>query len=581
MGILATATVDIVPNLKPLTQGLRQARAELDKFARTGGGGAAGLGMFALGTGLAASIAGAVKKSADLAEIMNKVKVTFGTSGSSGVIAQANELADKFGLVKKSTLDAAANFGLFGQAAGYSKEQSAEFAKQLVMLGADLASFHDMTREAAFEKLESGLTGQVRPLREIGIFLSADAVKARALAMGLGQVGRELTDQEKIRARFSLIVEQAGPARGDLERTASSTHNQLLKAQGDLENFITQMGTDFEPALLSAINLARELGTTLQKAFAGPEGKGLVSEAAADLKKATDELRDMQTILARDWTLAEKLTGIFRVLLHGEGYVPGVFSDLMRNAEKPSKTPEEKEAATRARQMAGTMADIEAARMRAALPTLKDLAEAEINEKSAQDRHLEKSQQTLRAHMRRIQSEADERLYENYTKQFGVEGGPRGSLGQTVLANKLLERIRAGTPGALNVMRNVLGGPIAPLMGAGTGGTALATGLGRIFGGPKPPEVQAYQDQIDQLKDDLKQEKRIKEAKQRLGISDQPSAMFADPADYARSMVQGILGQTNDQVKAIEDSIRVLEEIRDKLPGQEKPGPRRGIFPLN
>lgn len=580
MGILATATVDIVPNLKPLTQGLRQARTELERFH----GETRGLGYVALGAGLALSIGNAVKKSADLAEIMNKVKVTFGSS-SSGVIGQTNELADKFGLVKKTTLDAAANFGLFGQAAGMSKEQSAEFAKQLVELGADLASFHDITREQAFAKLESGLTGQIRPLREIGIFLSDDAVKAKALVMGLGQIGRELTDQEKIRARFALIMEQSTLARGDLVRTIGQTHNQLLKAQGDIENFVTKLGKDFEPVMVSAINLARELGETLQRTFGGPGGRGLIAESASDLKYVFNELRDINAIIKSNPSAWGKASGIFQYLFPGESTSfapPGTLADELKKKSIAPLT----DAQIRERQLAGTMADIEAAQRRAAPMTMEEEARAEINAKSPQQERLENQNRIFRAHMRGIQARRYERILE-WMGNLGpgdVEGlgltGVRQDARQRVMANDILARIHRNTPNALNVMRNILGGPIAPLMGAGRGGEALATGLQKVFGGPKPPEIQAYQDQIDSLKNDLRQEKRLKEARQRLGISDQPAMMFADPAEYARSMVQGILGAPNDQVKAIEDSIKVLEEIRDKLPGAKELEKRKGIFPI-
>lgn len=565
MGILATATVDIVPNLKPLTQGLRQARTELERFH----GETRGLGYVALGAGLALSIGNAVKKSADLAEIMNKVKVTFGSS-SSGVIAQTNELADKFGLVKKTTLDAAANFGLFGQAAGMSKEQSAEFAKQLVELGADLASFHDITREQAFAKLESGLTGQVRPLREIGIFLSDDAVKAKALALGLGQIGRELTDQEKIRARFALIMEQSTLAHGDLARTIGQTHNQLLKVQGDIENFVTQMGEDFEPAMVSAINLARELAETLQRAFVGPGGKGIVADFASDLTNATNELRDINAMMAKKGTIMQKLAGIWQVLFHREGYVPGVFADRTKKAGKPSG------ATVLGR--ADTNKFLEEQEPEEYWDRVRKEAEAEMNERSPQQERLEERARRLRAHMRGIDwanAEAHVRDWPDLLED--VYGDPTG---KKVFARRLIRQLQLQTPVALNVMRNLLAGPIVPLMGAGRGGEALATGLQMVFGGPKPPEIQAYQDQIDSLKNDLRQEKRLKEARQRLGISDQPAMMFADPAEYARSMVQGILGAPNDQVKAIEDSIKVLEEIRDKLPGAQELEKRKGIFPI-
>lgn len=581
MGILATATVDIIPNLQPLTQGLLKARAQLDSFARgpsiASFGTAMKVGTLAIGVGLGTAMINAAKKAANFEETLNKVKVTFGTSGSSGVIGKVNDLADRFGLLRRSTLDAAANFGLFGQAAGMSKQQSAEFAKQLIDLGADLASFHNISRESAFEKIQSGLVGQVRPLREIGIFLGEDAVKAKALAMGLGAVGKELTDQEKIRARFALIMEQAGPAHGDLERTASSTHNQMMKFFGDIENTVGRIGKEFTPALLEAMHAARELGKVLGTEF---------SKSGITIAKVGEDVKST----AESWKSLFKLFQVMRKpetagLIEKHGILGGITEAVFQLDKTPGggkglpATLPGILANRRAAQEATAEAERRAAIMRVMPPSLRSLAELEIGpEKKEDEKRAEKRERTISAHMRRLQADQDRATVASLG---GVARGPQGAaVIQRDLANRILDRMRVGAPGALSTLRNVLGGPITPLMGAGYGGEALAIGLRKVFGEVKPPEVQAYQDQIDKLKDDLKQEKRLKEARLRLGISDQPSTMFTDPAEYARSMVQGILGRSNDQVKAIEDSIKVLKEIRDKLPGQEKVERRRGIFPI-
>lgn len=555
MGVLATATVDIIPNLKPLNRGLAEARVSLERFARTGGGFALTGGAAAIGTGIAAAMVSAAKKAASFAEVMNKVKVTFGTS-SSGFIKQADDLADRFGLVKRTTLEAAANFGLFGRAAGMSTDESAAFAKQLVQLGVDLSSFHNISREAAFEKLESGLAGQVRPLRALGIFLSEDAVKARALALGLGEVGRELSDQEKIRARFSLIMEQAGPAHGDLARTAESTHNQMLKFQGDLENAITALGHEFEPALLESIKLARELGKTLSGEFAG---------AGITIAKVGEEVKTT----VESWTAALKLFQVLRKsgtadLISKHGILGGITEAVFQLDKTPGggkglpATLPDVLAKQREAQMAGTMADIAASQQRAMPPSLRALAEAELGpDETAAEKRAEKRERALSAHMRRIQAEQDRALSESLS---GVARGPQGAAAiQRDMANRLIDRFSG--PSLLNTIRNLQGGPINALMGGGYGGMALATGL------------QAAQAELEKAGPSAFREK-----------PKQPSMMFADPSDFAREAITGVLSEDPDkkelletQKQAAKDLEQIKEDVREGLRNIGKGF--RGLFP--
>ena len=69
---------------------------------------------------------------------------------------------------------------------------------------------HRQPERDAFDKIRSGLAGEAEPLRPLGIMLSEDAVKVEAVAMGLTRVKRELTEQEKILARMSLIARADG-----------------------------------------------------------------------------------------------------------------------------------------------------------------------------------------------------------------------------------------------------------------------------------------------------------------------------------------------------------------------------------
>lgn len=285
MGKLAEAYVDITARMGGLDSGLARARGAVtgfvgfasSMFAKVGAvAGIAGAG------GIAGALFAAAKKAADLAETQSKVNFVFGES-SRVVNRMADDMAASFGAIKRETLDAAASFGLMAQAAGVSKAKSAELGAELVKLGLDAASFFNTSNEEAFQVLRSGLAGETEPLRRFGVLLSEAALKSEAVALGIAKTKRELTDQEKVMARISLIKKGLAPATGDLERTQDSTSNQLRKLQGELENAAADFGKDLQGALVEGIKLAKDLGEAMRKALGGAS----VGEAVGDTLKAT------------------------------------------------------------------------------------------------------------------------------------------------------------------------------------------------------------------------------------------------------------------------------------------------------
>jgi hypothetical protein len=266
----------------------------------------------------------AAKKASDLGESVSKVNVSFGPAAKD-VVGQADMLAERFGVVKRESLDAAAAFGLMGQAAGQTKEESAAMGNRFVRMGLDIASFHNIANAEAFEKLRSGLAGEIEPLRQIGILLSEDAVQAQALKMGLvgsASEAKHLTQQQKVSARVELIAAQMGPAMGDLERTAGSAANQLRKLQGDMENLTTEFGNELQDALRAGLGLARDLG----KAIADATGKGAPKAVGEVVKATVDATRTVVQgegpgILTRlNLGLAQALSAAFGKMGLGENF---------------------------------------------------------------------------------------------------------------------------------------------------------------------------------------------------------------------------------------------------------------------
>src|SRR3546814_10879060 len=108
----------------------------------------------------------------------------------------------------------------------------------------------------------SGLSGESEPLRDFGVFLTEANVKAKALEMGLTGVGDELTEQEKILARYQLVLEATKNAQGDVARTSDSTSNQMRRAAAAFEELRVAIGMKLLPVVTPLIEKRSEEHTS-------------------------------------------------------------------------------------------------------------------------------------------------------------------------------------------------------------------------------------------------------------------------------------------------------------------------------
>lgn len=200
----------------------------------------------AIGVAASAGITKAISAAADLNETLSKTGVVFDTQTAS-IVGLADQLAKSFGLNKQVILDAASSVGLIGKAAGLAGKPLADFSEGLTRIAADASSFFNVPLEEALLAIRSGLVGETEPLRRFGVLLNETAVQGEAVALGLAKVGDELTEQQKVVARSSLIIKGLKDASGDLTRTQDSLANQIRKVRGQFSNMAAELGRTLIP----------------------------------------------------------------------------------------------------------------------------------------------------------------------------------------------------------------------------------------------------------------------------------------------------------------------------------------------
>lgn len=201
---------------------------------------------------LAAFGTSAFNAASDAAELQSSFNQTFGEMSGS-MNKWAEETGNAMGRSTQELQRAANTFGIFFNQAAPTKKVATEMSKTFSVLAQDLASFYNVSEGDALAKLRSGLSGESEPLRDFGVFLTEATVKSKGLEMGLGGVSGELTEQEKIMARYQLILESTTNAQGDVARTSGGTANQIRAAKAAFEELQVVVGTKLLPALTPLI----------------------------------------------------------------------------------------------------------------------------------------------------------------------------------------------------------------------------------------------------------------------------------------------------------------------------------------
>lgn len=275
-------------------------------------------GAFLGAAGFTAVVRQSISAASDLHEQINKTDVVFGKSAKS-VKQWAMTAAKSLGIAEHEALGFAATFGNLLHPMGIARTQASKMSVAMVKLAADMASFNNADPSEVLQAIQSGISGQVRPLRQFGVFLSEDRVKAEALSSGLvkanvsmravgeaqsavaiataklsaarakygenttqvaqaeltleraedrlhkavGGTAVQLTDAQKAMARYQIIMKDTKDAQGDFARTSDGLANQQRILKAEITDLEAKLGTALMPTVLKITKSMTEwLGKT-------------------------------------------------------------------------------------------------------------------------------------------------------------------------------------------------------------------------------------------------------------------------------------------------------------------------------
>lgn len=239
-----------------------------------------------------AMVAGWIKESNEYVENMNLFNVAMGEYASSAQ-KYAEQVGEVMGIDPSQWMR---NQGLFMTLAtgfGVAGDRAAKMSEQLTQLGYDLSSFFNIPVEEAMQKLKSGFSGELEPLRNLGYDLSQAKLEAIALSLGIDKTVSSMSQAEKSQLRYHAIMTQVTAAQGDMARTLEDPANQLRVLQAQTTQAARALGNVFIPVLNAVLpivtavaNVIAFLASVIASLFgfgakaSGSSGLGGVSKGA-------------------------------------------------------------------------------------------------------------------------------------------------------------------------------------------------------------------------------------------------------------------------------------------------------------
>lgn len=147
---------------------------------------------------------------------------------------------------------------------GVASDKAYLMSKNLTQLGYDIASFFNISFEDAMQKLQSGIAGELEPLRRLGYDLSVARLQEEALALGIEKKVSAMTQAEKSQLRYYAIMTQVTTAQGDMARTLNAPANQLRVLQAQVTQCARALGNIFIPVLNAVLPYAIALAKVIR-----------------------------------------------------------------------------------------------------------------------------------------------------------------------------------------------------------------------------------------------------------------------------------------------------------------------------
>lgn len=193
-----------------------------------------------------------------------------------------NKMNKAYGISTKTLMNAQATFkNMIGSLGQISDQTAYQLSEALVQMSADFSSLYNVQLKSAFEKMQSMLAGQVRPIRSAGLDMTETTLYQYYQQIGGTKSMRQLNRTEKQLLSILAVYKQMGSAGalGDMTKTLNSFANQsrmMTEYWQELKSWSGLLLKDLieDWKILTYVNAALITTTEIIKAIAKSRGLG-------------------------------------------------------------------------------------------------------------------------------------------------------------------------------------------------------------------------------------------------------------------------------------------------------------------
>lgn len=152
-----------------------------------------------------------------------------------------------------------------GTSFGLTSDKAYILSKNLTQLAYDEGSYWNKNVAETFTAMSSAISGEIEPIRRLGIDLSQARLQQELLALGFNKQVSSLSQADKAVLRYIAIMKQTANVQGNLAQTIQSPANQIKILKAQLDMLAKSVGSLLYPAmksilppLIAAVQLIRE-----------------------------------------------------------------------------------------------------------------------------------------------------------------------------------------------------------------------------------------------------------------------------------------------------------------------------------
>lgn len=226
-----------------------------------------GISAIALYRGTIKLLGNAMNKASEYQEDLNLFTVSMGEYAEEAY-NYAQKVSEVVGIDPAEWMRNQGVFNTIITGFGVAGDKAAFMSQNLTQLAYDLASFYNMDFASAMQKVQSGIAGELEPLRRLGYDLSVARLEQDRLNLGIDNSVSSMTQAEKSQLRYYEMMTQVTQVQGDMARTLENPANMLRILRAELEQAARAVGNIFIPILTKVLPIAIAVASALREIIA-------------------------------------------------------------------------------------------------------------------------------------------------------------------------------------------------------------------------------------------------------------------------------------------------------------------------